>query len=223
MSDAVEITNWNPVRIRVYAFNIPNSPQHRANRIVSRETRKMLRTRVILPVLIFALCLTFYCTACSSDIGQSLDLKQFAGEWFFAAGTPINESLSRCGRFLVRQTSPSTFAIKFTALSYKNNIPISFNVDGSINGNKIIGTWQLQGSKRILGPFQHVIVEAKYKSVVGMLVCSDNGSSHQQRYKFSMIWSRERSLPLPVFKEIKSKLGVYINQGEIRMVDHGNC
>lgn len=72
------------------------------------------------------------------------------------------------------------------------------------------------------GPFRHVIISVKYDTVLGMLVCSKD-TTHHQRYKFAMIWSRERSLPLPIFKELKTKLGAYINQGRIRMVDHGNC
>lgn len=72
------------------------------------------------------------------------------------------------------------------------------------------------------GPFRHVIISVKYDTVLGMLVCS-KGTTHHQGYKFVMIWSRERSLPLPIFKELKTKLGAYINQGRIRMVDHGNC
>ncbi|XP_017755224.1 PREDICTED: uncharacterized protein LOC108547285 [Eufriesea mexicana] len=182
----------------------------------------MLRAHRALPVLICAACLLVYCTPCSPDIGQPLDLSQFPGEWFFAAGTPINESLSRCGRFLVRQTSSNTFTVKFTALSYKNDIPIAFNIAGSVNGKEIVATWQFQGSKRRLGPFRHVVTFVEYDKVLGMLVCSDS-TSHRQGYKFAMIWSRERSLPLPILKELEYKLGAYINQGRIRLVDHGNC
>ncbi|CAK9825268.1 hypothetical protein ANTRET_LOCUS3315 [Anthophora retusa] len=181
-----------------------------------------MRARHILPVLIFTVCLISCCTPCSPDIGQPLDLNQFSGEWFFVAGTPINESLSRCGRYLVRQTGLNSFTMKYTALSYKNNIPIAFNVNAIANGRDIVGTWQFEGSKRKLGPFRHVIVFARYNTVLGMLVCSESTPRHQG-YKFAMIWSRERCVPLPILKELKSKLGAYINQGEIRMVDHGNC
>ncbi|XP_076664236.1 uncharacterized protein LOC143366762 [Andrena cerasifolii] len=183
----------------------------------------MLRRCELLPAAICTACLIFCCAACSPDIGQPLDLDQFSGEWFFAAGTPINASLSRCGRFLVRQASGSMFRIKYTALSHKNDIPITFNVDGSVRGSRIIGTWQLQGSKRKLGPLRHVIVFVNYNTVLAMVVCSEGTAPNHQGYKFSMIWSRERSVPLPILKELKSKLGAYINQGEIRMVDHGNC
>lgn len=71
------------------------------------------------------------------------------------------------------------------------------------------------------GPFRHVIAFVKYDTVLGMLVCYE--STHHQGYKFVMIWSRERSLPLPILKELRSKMGAYINQGRIRMVDHGDC
>lgn len=210
---------------------------------------------------------------------ESLFQYQFSGKWYFSAGIPINASLSRCGQFLVSQTSSNTFQAKFTAISYKNNIPIAVNIDGSVNGKDVAATWQFQGSKRRLGkffqswrmsikylqwniikrisflykvkdrnlsffslspqkilscsnkfinfilfpgPFRHVIISVKYDTILGMLVCS-KGTTHHQGYKFVMIWSRERSLPLPIFKELKTKLGAYINQGRIRMVDHGNC
>ncbi|XP_017890399.1 uncharacterized protein LOC108631169 [Ceratina calcarata] len=69
-----------------------------------------------------------------------------------------------------------------------------------------------------------VVVYVKYDTVLGMLVCSDcESTTHHQGYKFAMIWSRERSLPLPILKELKFKLGAYINQERIRMVDHRNC
>ncbi|XP_076179118.1 uncharacterized protein LOC143152649 [Ptiloglossa arizonensis] len=183
----------------------------------------MLRVCEILPTLICTSCLIFCCRACAPDIGQPLDLDKFSGEWFFAAGTPINQSLSRCGRFLARRISVDKFAIKYTALSHKNDIPITFHVDGKMDGNKAVGTWQLQGSKRKLGPLNHIVVFANYRSVLAMVVCSEGTQLHHHGYKFSMIWSRERSLPLPILKELKPKLGAYINQGEIRMVDHENC
>ncbi|XP_050576988.1 uncharacterized protein LOC126915895 isoform X1 [Bombus affinis] len=166
-----------------------------------RAELKMFHARDILPMLICTMCLISYCASCSPDIGQPLDLSQFAGEWYFAAGTPVNVSLSKCGRFLVRQTSPNTFTVKFTALSYKNDIPTVFNIDGNVNGNDIVATWQLQGSKKRLGPFRHVIAFVKYDTVLGMLVCYE--STHHQGYKFVMIWSRERSLPLPILKELR--------------------
>ncbi|XP_076619043.1 uncharacterized protein LOC143340694 [Colletes latitarsis] len=183
----------------------------------------MLRVCETLPVLICTACLIFCCKACSPDIGQPLDLDKFSGEWYFAAGTPINQSLSRCGRFLAKKTSANAFAIKYTAISHKNNIPITFYVDGTVDGNQVIGTWQLQGSKRKLGPFKHVIVFANYRTVLAMAVCSEGTTLRHPEYKFSMIWSRERSLPSPILTELKSKLETYINQGEIRLVDHGNC
>ncbi|XP_053996076.1 uncharacterized protein LOC128885799 [Hylaeus anthracinus] len=183
----------------------------------------MLRVCWLLPALICTACLIFCCDACSPDIGQPLDLNEFSGQWFFIAGTPINQSLSRCGRFLAKRTSTDTFKIQYTAVSHKKNIPITFYVDGSVKGNKVVGTWQLHGSQRKLGPFRHIIVYANYRSVLAMAVCSEGTTLHQPEYKFAMIWSRERSLPLPILKELKSKLGAYINQEEIRLVDHGNC
>lgn len=71
------------------------------------------------------------------------------------------------------------------------------------------------------GSFRHVIAFVSYDTVLGMLVCYE--STHHQGYKFVMIWSRERSLPLPILKELRSKMGAYINQGGIRVVDHGDC
>ncbi|XP_078042658.1 uncharacterized protein LOC144473009 [Augochlora pura] len=183
----------------------------------------MFRSCVLLPALICTACLIFGCAGCTPDIGQPLDLNQFSGKWYFVAGTPINESLSRCGQFFVRRKTLNTFDIKYTALSHKNSIPITFNVEGVLRGNKIIGIWQLQGSRNKLGPFRHVIVLADYGAFVAMVVCSESTKPRHQGYKFSMIWSRGRSLPPSILKELKSKLGAYINQGEIRMVDHGNC
>ncbi|XP_076647198.1 uncharacterized protein LOC143355901 [Halictus rubicundus] len=183
----------------------------------------MLRFCTVLPALICTVCLIRDCTACTPDIGQPLDLNQFSGKWYFVAGTPINESLSRCGQFSVRSKSINTFSIKYTALSLRNSVPVTFNVEGTVRGNKIIGIWQLQGSRKKLGPFRHVIVHGNYGAFVAMVVCTESTTPHHQGYKFSMIWSRERSLPPSILKELKSKLGAYINQGEIRMVDHGNC
>ncbi|XP_076249343.1 uncharacterized protein LOC143188787 [Calliopsis andreniformis] len=183
----------------------------------------MLRACELLPATICMACLIFCCSACSPDIGQPLDLDQFSGTWYFIAGTPVDTSLSRCGQFTVRRTSGNAFVIKYTAYSYRNDMPVTFNVDGSVRENRVIGTWQLQGSKRKLGPFHHAIVFANYNTALGMVVCPESTATHHQRYKFSMIWSRERSLPSPILMELKSKLGVYINQEEIRVVDHRNC
>ncbi|XP_076748623.1 uncharacterized protein LOC143422101 [Xylocopa sonorina] len=180
----------------------------------------MFAARSILPAVICAACLISCCRPCPPDIGQPLDLTQVTGEWFLVAGTPMNESLSRCGRFLVRQTSASKFDVKYAAVSYKMNRPIVFNINGDISDREILGTWQLQGSNKKLGPLRHIIVHAKYDTVLGMFVCS---KSSNRGYKFAMIWSRERSLPLPILAELKSKLGIYINQERIRMVDHRSC
>lgn len=65
----------------------------------------------------------------------------------------MNASLSRCGRFVVRQASVDTFKVRFTAFSHKNDIPVTFNVEGSVRGSNVSGTWQLQGSKRKLGKY----------------------------------------------------------------------
>ncbi|KAK2579360.1 hypothetical protein KPH14_000981 [Odynerus spinipes] len=92
------------------------------------------------------------CTAkCPSESGLPLDLNQFSGKWYMVAGTPVNgKSLSKCGYFVVSKTSSTTFMARYTALSYKDNKPVTFNVDGSLR-HDITGYWQLRGSDRILG------------------------------------------------------------------------
>ncbi|KAG7198000.1 hypothetical protein KM043_016225 [Ampulex compressa] len=182
-----------------------------------------MRAWAVLPVLISTLCLPFCRPECAPDIGQPLDLELFSGKWFMVAGTPVNgKSLSKCGQFMVKETSPNAFTIRYTARSRLDGVPVIFNVEGSV-GHDVIGYWQLKGSKRILGPFKHVIVSMDYNSALAMVVCSTNNSSYLPGYKFSMIWSRERSLPLPIFEGLKSKLSAYINQEEILMADHINC
>lgn len=52
---------------------------------------------------------------------------------------------------MVRQTTENAFTIKFTAVSYKKNIPIAFNINGVVNEGKITATWQLAGSGRKIG------------------------------------------------------------------------
>ncbi|XP_031838890.1 uncharacterized protein LOC116429746 [Nomia melanderi] len=68
-----------------------------------------------------------------------------------------------------------------------------------------------------------VTVFASHNTMVATVVCAESTAPRHRGYKFSMIWSRERRSPPQILKELKSKLRAYINQGEIQMVDHGNC
>ncbi|CAD1468139.1 unnamed protein product [Heterotrigona itama] len=180
----------------------------------------MAYDRVIFPLLVCVLCFASYCAPCSMDVGQTLDLSQFAGKWYFIAGTSTNLSLSSCGWFLVKETTSTDFVIRFRGHRHKSNIPVVSNIVGKVDGNNIVTYWRRLRSRRKLGPFYHVIISVKYDTAVGMLVCTE--TKRYMENKLAMIWSRERSLPLPILEELKSKLGAYVNQ-EIRMADHDNC
>ncbi|KAK9300707.1 hypothetical protein QLX08_006732 [Tetragonisca angustula] len=180
----------------------------------------MSHNRVTLPLLVCILCFMAHCAACPMDAGQALDISQFAGKWYFIAGTSTNLSQSSCGRLLVKKTTSTEFLIKFRGHRHKGNIPVVSNMAGKVDGNNIVTYWRTLRSKRKLGPFYHVVISVKYDTAIGMLVCTETKGYMEN--KSAMIWSRERSLPSPILEELKSKLGAYVNQ-EIRMADHDNC
>ncbi|XP_066590994.1 uncharacterized protein [Prorops nasuta] len=174
---------------------------------------------------IIAMVYLHFCRAdCPAETGQPLDLNEFSGKWFMVAGTPVSgKAVSNCGQFLVTKTSEDSFTMKYSAISHRGNRPVTFNVNATINNNNVVANWKLEGSKKVLGPFKHITVSKDYSSYLAMVVCSKNDSSHDSGYKFSMIWSREKSLSSRILEELKTALTSYVHKANILLVDHESC
>ncbi|XP_012271033.1 uncharacterized protein LOC105694700 [Orussus abietinus] len=153
---------------------------------------------------------------------ESCSCGRFSGEWYMVAGTPVTGGeLSRCGHYMVRKTSESTFTIRYTAISHRRNHPVAFLVNGTV-ARDVTGSWQLEGSNRILGPFRHIVVSADYGSFLAMLVCAEDSQDLPGR-RFAMIWSRGRRLSSKVLQDLKGKLAGYIDEAKILTASHDNC
>lgn len=179
-----------------------------------------MNLRCVLVLLQLAACAALqHCPAS----GETLDLDQFAGDWYVIAGTPVTgRSLSKCGHFAVKKTSPATFAMRYTAVSHRHNSAVAFNVHGRVVDGDITGNWQLEGSKRILGPFKHVVISVDYSSHLVLLSCSEDSHLLAKR-KFAMIWSRRRSLSDAILDELKEKLQDYFKRSDILTMDQTDC
>ncbi|XP_023290708.1 uncharacterized protein LOC105696339 [Orussus abietinus] len=138
-------------------------------------------------------------------------------------GTPVKKnSVSTCAHFLVNQTSSDTFKIKYTAISHRNNQPVTFIVDGTVSDD-ILAQWQLVGYKEAFGPFKHVILSPNYDSSLAMIVCGNGNPRFIPRGEIAMIWSRQKTLPEAELNDLKTKLGEYIDKETLLPVNNINC
>lgn len=123
------------------------------------------------------------------------------------AGTPTSgNSVSKCCFLAITQTSSDTFEMNFTAVSRRSHRPVAFTMRAKVDNDDVIGTWRLQGSKRMLGEFHQTHLFPRIACTV-----FTNAQSHSMPFRTLQASSN------------RCKVRLLLSNGRLRLQQHGHC